>query len=86
MEDTERRLDALAAALTPEQHQRYGPAVEELRQALADVRLAQHVREDAVEALELAQRGFEQAREDLDSAERRVRVATELLGATTERE
>jgi hypothetical protein len=57
-----------------------GPTFEQMRQALADMRLAATVREDAIEAAELAQRGFAQAREDLDRAEERMQRVLELLG------
>ena len=61
MVELERCLEHLAAALTPEQKERVGPALEEFRQGVADHHLAHTVSEDAQEeALELAVRFYEQ--------------------------
>jgi|1186.fasta_scaffold716812_2 hypothetical protein len=60
MEELERRLEDVAAALTPEQKERVGLAMEEFRQGVADFHLAHTVSEDAKEALGLAMRFYEQ--------------------------
>jgi hypothetical protein len=80
MDELDRVLERMLAEFTLEQRERYGPAYEELREAIADLRLAETVREDAAEAQELVRRFHEQAREDLDRAGERVRRAGELLG------
>jgi hypothetical protein len=85
-EHMERLLEEVLSALTPEQRERFGPALEELRQAWAALRLARTVREDALEALRLAQRFWEQAEEDYDRAEEHFRRAFELLDTLKEDE
>jgi hypothetical protein len=80
MDELEQRAERVLAELTPEQRERYGPAFEELREALRDLRLAETVGEDAAEAVRLAWRLRDQAREDLERAGERVRRAEELLG------
>jgi len=60
MEELERRVEHVAAALTPEQKERVGPALEEFRQGVADLHLVHTVSEDAQEALGLAMRFYEQ--------------------------
>jgi tetratricopeptide (TPR) repeat protein len=85
-ERIEQLLEEVLSALTREQRERFGPALEELRQAWAALRLARTVREDAFEALRLAQRFWEQAEEDYDRAEEHFRRAFELLDALEEDE
>ena len=80
MDELEQRAERALAELAPEERERIGPVVEELREALADLRLAETVRDDAQEALELAWRLRDQAREDLERAGERVRRVEELLG------
>ena len=80
MDELEQRAERALAELTPEERERCGPVLEELREALADLRMAETVREDAAEALQLAWRLREQAREDLERAGERIRRVEELLG------
>jgi hypothetical protein len=56
VEELERHLEQLAADLTPEQRERVGFTLKEVRQGVAALRLANTVREDVMEALELALR------------------------------
>jgi hypothetical protein len=66
--------------------ERFGPFVEEYREALSALRLARHSAGDAFEALELARRLGAQADEDYRRAEAHFRLAFELLDALLEDE
>jgi hypothetical protein len=57
-----------------------GPALEEVRQAVASMRLSATVAQDAREALQLSARLVEQAAEDQARATEHIRRAYELLG------
>lgn len=79
MEELERYLEQLAAALTPEQQERVGPALEEFRQTVAALHLVDTIREDAREALERALRIYEQTLEDDERADAHFRRVREFL-------
>jgi hypothetical protein len=80
IERLERLLEDVQSDLTPEMQESFGPALEEVRQALAAQRLSATATQEAREALQLSGRLVEQAREDSARAGEHIRRAYELLG------
>jgi Cdc6-like AAA superfamily ATPase len=70
----------LQSTLTPEMQESMGPALEEVQQAMAAMRLSATAAGDAREALELSARLVEQAAEDQARSTEHIRRAYELLG------
>jgi hypothetical protein len=72
-EDLEARVALLVASLSPEEYERFGPAVQELGLAIAEFRQAQS-------EVQRVRGVYRQALEDLDCAEERVHNALRLWG------
>jgi hypothetical protein len=70
-EDLEATVARLVAMLSREEYERFGPAVQELGLAVAELRLAQREAHDA-------RQGYERALEVLGRAEERVYNAVRL--------
>jgi hypothetical protein len=70
-EDLEARVALLVASLSPEEYDRFGPAVQELGLALAELRQVQS-------EVQRVRRVYSQVLEDLDHAEERVHNAIRL--------
>ena len=76
-EGIEQELAQLVDSLSPGQYQRFGPALQEVGLALAELRQVQRTYSDAMGALR-------QALKDLDHAEERARHALRLLEGSDE--
>jgi hypothetical protein len=80
IERIERQLEDVQSMLAPEMQESFGPALEEIRQALEAQRLSATAAGDAREALETSARLVDQAAEDSGRATEHIRRAYELLG------
>jgi hypothetical protein len=74
-EDLEARVALLVASLSPEEYERFGPAVQELGLALAELRQVQS-------EVQRVRGVYSRAMEDLDRAEERVHNAIRLWDDT----
>jgi hypothetical protein len=78
-EDLEQKMAELVAGLTPEQYERFAPALREFGLSIAEAREAQREVERVRRVLEQAREDNERVLEDLARAEKRTQNAFRLL-------